>query len=624
MCGFGGFYNFGHEKLVENPQEALLHIASVLQPRGPDAHGIYYDNNIGIAHTRLSIIDTSESANQPMKCRRSGVVIAFNGECYNFTDLKRKLICNGVDFMSKSDTEVVLMQYVKYGIEGLKLLEGIFSFCIWDPRNHLVLLMRDRLGVKPLYYLKNDRGLYFGSEIKAIRASYKQKLNINLQALSEYMWFGNTYEDRTIYDQIKTLPPGHLYKIDGGIETLEQWWDITDPYNSGFNYTESVSTILQNKIDESVLRQLVSDAPLGAFLSSGIDSKTIVSSAYHAGCKNIATYTARFNRSSSGDESISANMFAQELSVNNTVFDIEDFDLVSVVKRLAIAHDEPFADAANVPLYLMSKTIKDRYGIKVVLQGDGGDELFAGYRRYTLLQHAGIAQMVPRNILENYKAFSRINRILDALNQPDDSLKMALLLTTDEIKSNTTNFFHTDYKNYIDNSTDPFIAYKNANNRFKGFDLVNRMLLTDMVTQLPNQYLAKVDRATMAAGVESRVPLLDEKVVAYSLPMPINFKLKRGVGKCILKSLLSDRVGRQSISNKKLGFGVPFTRWLTRELNSFSKELITDRKFTEKFNLNSTKIENALFNLKPQDHANGYMLWKIFQLALWNETNYEI
>lgn len=619
MCGFGGYYQFIRDNSIENPREILNRIVLSLRLRGPDSSGIYFDENLGFAHARLSILDVSDAGNQPMKCATTGVVIAFNGECYNFNELRSDLELRGVTFRGKSDTEVVLMQYIVHGIVGLKNLQGVFGFSIWDPRNKIFLLMRDRLGVKPLYYSFNNENIIFGSEIKAIKAFNSHPMSLNTQTLSEYMWFGCANEDRTIFNEVKSLPPGSMLISNNGVIAISKWWDIANIFDSVSAYSDYKISDLQNKIDISVARQLVSDVPLGIFLSSGIDSTTIAASALHLGHNKISTYTAKFGESSD-DESSAVKEFARKYGIVNHTFNIDKYNLLDVLKQLVIAHDEPFADAANVPLYLMSKAINDRFGIKVVLQGDGGDELFAGYRRYALMANRKLISFIP-NSLPKILATSRLVRLIQALKHPDDAMKMALMLTTDTLSSNTFRFFKTEYRHFLFDTTDPFVAYRNANERFKRHNLATKMMLTDMVVQLPNQYLVKVDRSTMAAGIESRVPLLDEYIVDYALPMPLEYKINKTRGKDILRKALNKRLDIRSFSKKKYGFGVPFSKWLVHDLRDSACEMVLDESFLERFNFDKIVLEKALINLKEDDHAAGYQLWKVFQLALWHEKN---
>ncbi len=626
MCGLTGI--LFKDINVDNPKKFRLMIekmTSALSSRGPDDEGVHINKYIAMGHRRLKIIDLTSNASQPMQTRPNGPVLVFNGEIYNFKYLKKILIEKGHLFKSSSDTEVILCAYDEWGINCFQKLEGIFSFAIWDNSLKKLFLVRDRLGVKPLYYANSNNGFIFGSEMKSIITTGGFDNSLNDQAFSEYLWYGNTYEDRSFYRGIKALLPGHALVIDQSSHKLINWWKIEDYIEDLSEQCNSTDFkhLVKDNLNYAVNRQLVSDVPVGLFLSGGIDSSGIASAVDDKSRKKIKSYSASFDFVGGIDETKKAKLVAEHLGLNHNHLKVEGKNISNVLFSLAKAHDEPFADAANIPLYLMCTKLDPE--VKVVLQGDGGDELFAGYTRYQILCFERYFKLFPSFLSNIFNKLGikgkRYSRIVDTITQTDPAMKMALLLTLETQKNTPMSLFTSERQNYLENETNPFLAYIKAAERFKSFDTVQKMLLTDLTVQLPSQFLTKVDRATMAAGIEARVPLLDEKILKLAVNIPSALKVNKNQKKIILRDSLRDSLPSKILDGPKTGFGVPYEYWIKTSLYEFTKERILDPNFIKKFHLKNELIEKKLSDHISGSSENGFILWKLLQLAIWMEIN---
>jgi len=375
-------------------------------------------------------------------------------------------------------------------------------------------------------------------------------------------------------------------------------------------------------IDYSIRRQLVADVPVGLFLSGGLDSAAIASASKAAGATPCA-FTATFDLAGAVNELAGARLTASHLDLPHVHLTVGGSRLWDTLERLAMAHDEPFADAANVPLYLMAKTVADH--AKVVLQGDGGDEMFAGYRRYALLRNAHLWRMWPTAITPVVRGMGiwgrRLARIADSVGAADPTYRMGRLLTVNPPDRLPESLLHADRRRELQGSTDPFLAYRHAATRFAGHDPVQQMMLTDLTVQLPSQFLPKVDRATMAAGVEARVPLLDEHVARLVVGMPSRWKVRGLEKKALLRAALRGRIPDRVIDGPKTGFGVPFEQWLRTTLFDGARERLLDRSFVHRFGLCSTAMEADLQMHRERATGRGFLLWSLLQMSFWNPNS---
>lgn len=616
MCGISGFYGPQSKDalsgIVSRMTRPLLH-------RGPDAEGTFVAEGVALGHRRLSIIDLSPTGAQPMSL--GATTVAYNGECYNFRELRSELESAGCQFRGQSDTEVLLHAYATWGLEGLGRLEGIFAFGLWDGVRRRLVLMRDRLGIKPLFYAASGGCLAFGSEIKAVLAGIAADRSIDEQAFAEYLWYGNAFEDRTIYRGVRSLAPGHRLVVENGAMRTEPWWRIEEWLTRGVGTGDlpAAAEAVRAALDGAVRRQLISDVPVGIFLSGGVDSSSIAASAVANGHRP-ASYAVGFDYEHGVNELPKARRVAQSLGLEHHESIVRGGALDEVLMELVRAHDEPFADAANIPLYLLARSLRGE--IKVVLQGDGGDEMFGGYRRYAILRHSALWRLWPSTLESLLNAVpggfaQRLARMGAAAGNADPAMRMALLLTVESLRDPPTAMLSLPARQHLETSSDPFMAYRRCAERFADADPVQQMLLTDITLQLPSQFLAKVDRATMAAGIEARVPLLDEGIVSLAVSLPSSLKVRGSQKKLVLREAMRNRLSTEVLDGPKTGFGVPYEQWLRGDLHAFAAAALLDARFLERFGLDRARIETALAEHRAGRRERGFLLWKLLQLALW-------
>lgn len=624
MCGIFSFIK--KNNVIDNDAKDLLSsAAATIGHRGPDSFGEYLNQKIYLAHFRLSIHDLSENGSQPMSCKNTGVVLIFNGEIYNYLNLKKNLIEEKCEsFVSKTDTEVLLKAYIHYGVKSFSMLNGMFGFVIYDPRIDAVYVVRDRFGVKPIYFSDTDAGFVISSEKKAILKSDKSKREICNQAFIEYWWYGNALGGNSFYHGIEKLRPGHYiqYFLKTSTYKIHQYHSFSnfselclDPYSVA---VERVRYLL----DESVRLQLDSDVPVGALLSGGIDSSAIVGCASRYKEK-LDTYTAIFDFEAKNSEAKLAALVAKKNRTNHHELHISAFDVRDSVLASVNWHDEPFADAANLPLYLISRELKK--SVKVILQGDGGDELFAGYNRYYVLASPTIKMASKMlgpfySLLSRYEKTKHKARILEILAEKNEIKKFALMLTVETERNSPCHIFHSAYiKNF--SSCFYFSEYKNIVSEIEtSFDDVQKMLLTDLNIILPCTFLEKVDKPTMANSVEVRVPFLDNELVNYVKKLPSTYKIYRGNRKCVLKDAMQDIIPLEVLSAKKRGFGVPYGFWLKTGLNDLLRHflVLAEKKFSDRFNI---IVLNRLYNEFMDGKRHDLILWKFFIFMIWIAEN---
>jgi asparagine synthase (glutamine-hydrolysing) len=616
MCGICGILD---PQSSDDLQRLGWRMTDTLTHRGPDDAGTFVGAGIVLGHRRLSIIELSTAGAQPMTL--GTITVVYNGESYNFRELRTELQTLGHTFRGHSDTEVLLHAYQAWGLPGLERLEGIFAFALWDAARSRLVLMRDRLGVKPLFYARQGTRLAFGSEIKAVFAGVEADRSADEQAFSEYLWYGNAFEDRTLYRGVRALEPGWRLIAEDGQTRLERWWRIESWLANPLpeRTPEETADALREAIDAAVTRQLMSDVPVGIFLSGGLDSSSIAASAAVAGGRRLSSFSVGFDYERGINELPKARAVAQKFGLDHHELRVEGGMLEQVLEALTQAHDEPFADAANIPLYLLAAHL--RGSIKVVLQGDGGDEMFGGYRRYSILRAARLWRLWPNALaplLAGSRAGTRLVRLGAAAGCSDPALRMALLLTVETLRDPPTMILRPEVRARLQASHDPFMAFRRCAERFTGVDAVQQMLLTDLSLQLPSQFLTKVDRATMAHGIEARVPLLDEQVGALAVGLPSALKVTAARRKIVLREAMRERLPADICNGPKIGFGVPYEEWLRTSLFEFARAAILAQTFTERFGLDRARLETALGEHRARRRDRGFLLWKLLQLALWS------
>lgn len=631
MCGIAGIFykqEFDRQTLTNQINLALDQISH----RGPDGRDIYINQNFGLGHVRLSIIDLSSAGSQPMVSKDQGLVITYNGEVYNFKELKQELLKKNINFNSNTDTEVVLQDFRLNGTASFQRLNGMFAFALVDQSNSLAYLVRDRFGIKPLYYCIDDNKITFASEIKAIKALNSEANNIlDEKALHEWSYFGNSLGRNTIHKNIKQLLPGHFIKVnlDNLAYSEQSYWRPESLQNKNIDHQNSnVVKKTQNLLEESVCRQLVGDVPIGIFLSGGLDSSAITAFASRHYKKPITTFSAGFDFEGANNELPKAALVAKRYNTDHHELKISGYDIADVVEKMVHQHDSPFSDAANIPLFLLAQEV--RKTTKVVLQGDGGDEIFAGYQRYSTLHNhnlwkpiINLISLTHINLARRNKNFYSRQRYINALNKKNDAELMALLLTVEDTSHSPLNIFSDSLKEKVAN-VDPFSAYRECNRRFINHDLVQKMLLTDSQLILPNIFLEKVDRSTMAASIEVRVPFLDNHLTEYVMSLPTKLKLKRGKKKWLLKQAMRGILPDEIIFAKKTGFGVPYQFWLKGPLKELFYDKMAMLKSQNTNVLNWKYIDELMREHNLGERDNGFILWKLLNLMIWlsNKNSY--
>ncbi len=616
MCGICGIIDFSEhqpdESCLEKMNRTLLH-------RGPDQNNIFIKGAVGLGHTRLSIIDLTETGSQPMRSPDKQVTLVYNGEIYNFLELRENLKKEGVIFKGRSDTEVVLHAYIQWGKEFVSRLNGMFAFAIWDDKKQELLIARDRFGIKPLYYALFSNGIVFASEIKAILAADKISRKISLPGLHEFFYYGTGLGENTLFKDIFKLLPGNILTFNQNGIAITPYWQIENIQTSRDTIEDATEKIRQY-LDQSIKAQLISDVPVGIFLSGGIDSSCITAFASRHYQKRLQTFSAGFDYEQGVNELPKARKVAKHFGTEHHEIYIEGNNLPDIIEKLILCHDQPFSDAANIPLYLLCEKLAGNP--KVILQGDGGDEVFAGYRRYNILMFCHFWHRIAKaeNFLKSFfpknKTFSRIHRFLAAMGNDDPAIRMAWLLTEETSDLPPTRIISESWRNKLE-TYDPFLRYRQLNKQLGHTDIVQRMLHTDMKIILPDIFLEKVDKSTMAHGIEVRVPMLDNRITDYVLGLPSAYKVRKGQKKWILRRAIQGIVPDEILNAPKTGFGVPYGYWLRTSLSDYLRNVLWDSEIqkTEIFDMNILKTCTEEHLSGKQNHS--FLLWKALNLGLW-------
>lgn len=618
MCGISGLFNFDNREVNS---DLLLAMTTCLKHRGPDAQGIWKDNNIGLGHARLSILDLSEQANQPMSSDDKLYTIAFNGEIYNFLEIRERLQKLGHKFRTQSDTEVIIASYREFGTDCFSKFNGMFSLAIYDTQKNKLVLARDPFGIKPLYYHQNASFFCFASEIKSLKCHPDISFTISNQAFSEYMWYGNSLGTNTIYNEVLELKPGTCKVIEtDGVKDFE-YFSVNKIDEIEISETEAIAKV-KELLEASIKRHLISDVPVGIFLSGGIDSSAITAFASKHYKGKIKTYSVGFDFALN-DELALARKIAEKYGTDHNEITINGGDVISIIESLVEAHDQPFGDAADIPLYMLTNRLKDE--IKVVLQGDGGDEFFGGYSRYNTVTkrdfwtkfHA-LSTIMKKMSISNEKIL-RFIRFIDAISEKDSYKMNALLLTMESEYGNHMSVVSDEWKEKI-KTTDPFLRYKEVYEDFdESLSITQKLFRTDVQIILKDTFFEKVDKSTMANSMEIRVPFVDKDLTQFMLSLPAEIKIKDGEQKHILKKALDGIVPDEVLYGKKKGFGVPYAEWLRTSLKEYFVEQISTEKVSAVFNIDDVRKK---FKMHLEGKGNyGFLLWKVLIFSVWLNKN---
>ena len=624
MCGIAGYSGRFDNVLLNKCVESLNH-------RGPDADGIFLDekHNIGLGHTRLTIIDLSDLANQPLKDNDENCVIVFNGEIYNYLELKKELVNQGYQFKTKSDTEVLLYLYQKYGYELLKKLEGIFAFAIWDRRKKSLFIARDPIGVKPLYYSQTSEGFIFASEIKALIRSNAISKSLDRFAIHNYLSFLWSPGERTMLDSVKKLNPGNAMIVrDSKIQRHWSWYKLPSPSSREKDVPiDEMINECKRELRESVKKQLISDVPVGAFLSGGLDSSSIVAMAREFN-PEISCFTIETEGGAEEgfhDDLPYAKKVANYLNVPLNIVKIRSDVMMKDIEKMVYHLDEPLADPACLNVMYISQLAKEN-DIKVLLSGTGGDDLLTGYRRHRAIRYDHLFKHLPQKLKIGLNYFSssvsqktplkrRLSKFLNGV-QLEGSQRVINYLkwSSDSI---TENIYSEQFKEDLGayNSSSEMIDFLSGYSGIK--EDLNKSLLLDQRYFLADHNLIYTDKMSMAAGVEVRVPFLERNFVDFSSKIPLNLKQKNGQEKWILKKAMESFLPIDVIYRQKTGFGAPLRKWLRGDMRSFLHDTLSEKNIRKRniFDYNSTM---NLIKMNHDGHIDAsYVIFSILCIELW-------
>jgi asparagine synthase (glutamine-hydrolysing) len=640
MCGISGMIDWRAATSAETLRAVGEAMNETLRHRGPDGDGVWAEAAGGavLGQRRLAIIDLSPGGAQPMHSADRRYVITFNGEIYNYRDIRQELAAAGCAMRSESDTEVLLEACARWGVEAaLERTIGMFAFALWDRTTRTLCLARDRIGIKPLYYAATPDRVLFGSQLKAFRAAPDWKPTIDNDAVVGYLRHSYIAQPRTIYSEAAKLPPGHILTLRAGRPPeLKCYWDARGVALAGRSRNdpaldeEEAVERLEALLLDSVKLRMISDVPLGAFLSGGIDSSTVVALMQAQSTRPVKTFSIGFH-AAGYDEAHYAKRVAAHLHTDHTEFYVEPKHALELIPRLADWFDEPFADSSQIPTYLVSELTRKH--VTVALSGDGGDELFAGYNRYVWAQRlADAARILPRGLHRplaaalrglSPAAWTRLLGLLPFLPRaslPGDKLHKIATLLDDPSPGAIYRGVVSQWDRPQEIAAaghEPEGPLWDASIARDFPDLMSRMQVLDLLTYLPDDILTKVDRATMAVGLEGRVPLLDHRVIAYSWTLPLQMKVRGGHGKWLLRRVLDRYVPQPLIDRPKMGFGVPIDAWLRGPLREWAESLLAPARLKADGFVRAEPVRRVW-----QEHLEGtrnwqYPLWNILMLQAW-------
>ncbi len=652
MCGLCGFFDNSREQSADELRAQVRRMATCLQHRGPDDSGEWAEAETGLAfgHRRLSIIDLSPLGHQPMHSAHGRYVLIFNGEIYNFKTLRVELEQHGHSFRGHSDTEVMLAAFEQWGPHAAtQHLNGMFAYALWDRSARRLYLARDRMGEKPLYYGWQGNTFLFGSELKALRAHPAFQNQINREALALLMRYGYVPAPHSIYSEIFKLPPGTLLILDfsspaQSLHTLPRpvpYWQLREAAQNGLAHPranderESITT-LDTLLRDAVKLRMESDVPLGAFLSGGIDSSLIVALMQAQHSQPVKTFTIGFEEREY-DEAPFAKHVAQHLGTAHSELYVSSEETRAVIPRLPVLYDEPFADSSQIPTFLVAEMT--RRHVTVCLSGDGGDELFCGYRRYfrghqLWKKIAWLPQAARTRLALALAALpvQTLNRSLNGLraltakfSRPgaagDKLHKFAGMMTAehaDDFYERLITFWQTPEPLVLGAKHAPQL-YADFKSDFNPHNFSERMMYLDALHYLPDDILVKVDRAGMGVSLEARVPFLDHRVVEFAWQTPLNLKLRGGQGKWLLRQVLYRYVPEKFFARDKKGFGVPLAAWLRGPLREWAEALLDENRLQREGFFQPKPIRKKWLEHLRGDYEWQYDLWNVLMFQAWFE-----
>lgn len=625
MCGIVGFINIGNKELLKKSCDIMTH-------RGPDDSGLswFHTLNSGLAHRRLSIIDLSPTGHQPMCNDNENLWITYNGEIYNFQEIKEELRTKGYKFRSKSDTEVLLKAYEEWGVECLQKLNGMFAFAVFDIKKRTLFAARDRLGIKPFYYWQQNNSLIFSSEIKGILETGLIQRFPDLFSLFTPTRF--QIEPYTGYKDIYKLPQGNYIIFKDGKLEINKYWDIEISENEVCELT--AINELDALLSDSVKMQMIADVPVGIFLSGGIDSSIIASLMKKNTLEQINSFTIKFSRKDQKyekmpDDSYYAKKVADKFGFKHFEFEISP-DIKELLPKLVWHLDEPLADPASINTYIISKAARES-GIIVLLNGVGGDEIFGGYRKQLACLKADVYQEIIPKFLREYiekmadrLAVATTNQGLRTIRWLKRFLSFASMPQCERFLMSDLSLSPTQYKKLFNNGVDYYQShfYKSQKIRLDNYKYayLTRMCFNDSKVMLAEHNLLYTDKATMAASVESRPPLLDHRIVEYIFSLSPKYKIKGNIQKYLLKKVALNYLPNEIIKRKKAPFGSPLRSWIRGELADMVRDFLSEETIKKRGLYNYKFIAKAIDDDRKGKEDNAHLIWTLLTNEIWFRT----
>ncbi len=620
MCGIAGRFNHRSDEPVD--PELVGRMSDLLAHRGPDDHGTFAEGPIGLGHRRLAVIDLTEAGHQPMSV--GPLRIVFNGEIYNFRQLRETLVRSGHRFQSETDTEVILAAWREWGPACLERLQGMFAFAVWDAPNRALYLARDRVGKKPLCYWQDRRGLAFASEPKAFLADPAFEVRPDETALYHYLSLNYVPGPQSAFRGVERVPPGHYLAVKDGRVTLERYWRLRYLPARAITESEALDE-LRSRLGDAVRARLISDVPLGAFLSGGIDSGLVVALMAAAGGR-VKTFSIGFEEKRY-DELAFARQVADRYATDHRQFVVKP-DAVTLLPKLVWHYNEPFADSSAIPTYCLAELT--RQSVTVALNGDGGDESFAGYDRYRASALAGRADFLPHAARRLAGALGRMLPVPAALPRLERVKRFLAAMPLAPERRHATWMLALDESLKRELCTPAFRAaaagadsagvitrwYEQAD----APDFLSATLAVDVNSYLPDDLLVKVDIATMAHALEARSPFLDHELMAFAASLPMAHKLRGRTQKVLLRRLARELLPGAIVARPKMGFGVPIDAWFRRDLREMTGDLLLDGRSRARGYFRPAVVERLF-----REHVAGTrrwhsVLWALLNFELWHRT----
>jgi asparagine synthase (glutamine-hydrolysing) len=620
MCGIAGRYNYRTDAPVS--PSLLRDMCNLIAHRGPDGWGMSVDGSVGLGHRRLAVIDLSDAGRQPMT--RATLSITFNGEIYNYRDLRHELRGLGHHFHTETDTEVLLAAWQQWGPRAVNRLHGMFAFALWDARNRTFWLVRDRVGQKPLHYRIDGDGLAFASEPKAFLADPSFAVTPNLEAISHYLSLQYVPTPLSAFTGVQRVPPGHMLCVDDGRVAVERYWNLSYVPKVAIDERTAL-TELQRRLATAVDRRLVSDVPLGAFLSGGIDSSVVVALMARASSTRVQTFSIGFEEDRY-NELRHARAVAERFGTDHHEYVVRP-DAVALLPKLVWHYNEPYADSSAVPTYYLAEVT--RRSVTVALTGDAGDEDFAGYDRYRASALAARFDRLPATVRAAIGAvgrhlpapasrpgLGRLRRFLEGVPLPRERRYARWMVHVD-----------ADLKRVL--CTPDFLAKAHAESealleswfhRSEATEFIDATLDVDVHTYLPDDLLVKVDVATMAHGLEARSPFLDHDLMAFAATLPVNLKLRGRTQKYLLRQLARTLLPASLSDRPKQGFGVPIDAWFRRELRELAHDVLLGTACRQRGYFRHDQVERMLAEHVAGSGVWHAQLWNLLMLELWHQA----